>query len=238
MRRQHAFTLIELLVVIAVMSILAALVLPTIQSSLQSAQRASCKNNMRQLSAIMMQYTTSWNGFYPALCQDNHVLGGATNWNMPNFCYNNFFMDQLNALGRGVLFCPANENPEWHIYFNYAWGKQYALGYNLWGGRSWPEYRNQVGKHIANLSPANSKSTTVLISDQVRLWDGTWLRNNTPINNHVDQDGYAPAGGHAGYADGAVTWTSAPELNWDIYYKNVPAFPFERDWVFCLGFKR
>ena len=238
MRQRRAFTLIELLVVIAVIAILAALVMPVIMSAMESAQRANCKNNLRQLAATMMQYTASWKGFYPALCQENSVLGGATNWNMPNFCYNSFFMSQLNALGRGVLFCPANENPEWHILFGYTWGNQYAVGYNLWGGRSWTAYREQVAKHIPGRSPANSKPTAVLLSDQVRLWDGTWLRNNAPINNHLDRDGYAPAGGHAAYADGSVGWTAGDSLDWEIYYKNIPTNPFERDWVFCLGFQR
>ena len=46
---RHAFTLIELLVSIAVMAILAALLLPVLNHSRQSAWRAQCAGNLRQL---------------------------------------------------------------------------------------------------------------------------------------------------------------------------------------------
>jgi prepilin-type N-terminal cleavage/methylation domain-containing protein len=235
-RHCRAFTLIELLVVIAVIMILAALVMPAIQGALESAQKASCKNSMRQIYAATMLYSSASGSQYPPLDADNSVLGGATNWNMPNFCYNFVFMNTLNGLDRRVLFCPSEEYQEWHILMNYDWGKRYALGYTLWCGRTWPEYARQVGRYIPTGSPGTSQPTQVFMTDLVRRWDGTWLRSSYRINNHIRGD-FSPTGGHAIYVDGHAQWTHAEKLNWDIYYKNLAGAAYERDWVFCLGFE-
>lgn len=232
------FTLVELLVVISIIMLLSALIMPSIQSSMRQAYKASNVNNLRQIHSTVMQYTASWHGLYPDLCQSNELLGGATNWNMPNFVYNHYFVDQLNRLDRRVLFSPANENPEWHLKYGYTWGHDYAIGYTLWCGRSWPSYQEQVGEHIPARHTANTHPGSVLIADLLRLWDGTWLRSGTPINNWLKVGSFEPEGGHAAFADGSVSWTSVSEINWDIYYKNIPTVAYARDWVFFLGFKR
>ncbi len=61
----HGFTLVELLVVIAIIGILVSLLLPAIQASRESARRAMCTNQIRQLIVAIHDYEMA-HEHYPA----------------------------------------------------------------------------------------------------------------------------------------------------------------------------
>lgn len=90
-KRQRGFTLVELLVVIAIIGILVGMLLPAVQMVREAARRATCLNNMRQISLACHNYQSSNLKFPPGASQ---VVGGAG----PSFLVDLLpFMDQNNA---------------------------------------------------------------------------------------------------------------------------------------------
>jgi len=93
-RKVRAFTLIELLVVIAIISILAAILFPVFARARESARRASCLSNLRQIGLGMMQYTQDYDEHYPTAFPGKH--DGNTQWAKAGMPGMRFSVETLN----------------------------------------------------------------------------------------------------------------------------------------------
>lgn len=71
-----AFTLVELLVVIAITVVLLHLLVPAVFMARESARRAHCGNNLRQLGLAVLSYEQHKGGCRPrAWCRSGPIVG-------------------------------------------------------------------------------------------------------------------------------------------------------------------
>ena len=108
-----SFTLIELLVVIAIIAILSGMLLPAMGKAKESANRAGCVNNLKQIGTKMVMYEND-NGSYPLGLVET---GGSDNKNYAWHMYLFGVVDTSNKIGiwqktpegnLAVLRCPSD----------------------------------------------------------------------------------------------------------------------------------
>ena len=144
----NPFTLIELLVVIAIIAILAAVLLPALQSARGRGRSAGCISNLKQLGMMQFQYADlSDNWLCPAYYSTSD--GGMIYWDFASGSDGREDKENssgilartlnLNGKNSGIHHCPDNNlNKEWSAENSgYGYNEFLSWEYDSWSGRQY-----------------------------------------------------------------------------------------------------
>ena len=123
------FTLIELLVVIAIIAILAAILLPALNSARERGRSASCISNLKQFGTAFDIYTDANEDFYPCF----HTINRAFDFGNGSGPNKNWFyvLFSTGVLDVQSFVCPTLPlNPEYMPYKGSAPTARSHYGYN------------------------------------------------------------------------------------------------------------
>jgi prepilin-type N-terminal cleavage/methylation domain-containing protein/prepilin-type processing-associated H-X9-DG protein len=102
MRRNRAFTLIELMIVIAIIGVLIGLLMPAVSGARESARKAACTSNLRQIGAGLMAYAGDNNRRLPYFTD----AGSDQLWELSPNTRDSIFK---GITARDVFYCPSSD---------------------------------------------------------------------------------------------------------------------------------
>ena len=188
----HTFTLIELLVVIAIIAILAAILLPALNSARERGRTASCINNLKQLSMIYFSYADNNDGWILPACTTVGSTNGAWSAHVAAALYGVSYTDiTAGQIGQykensgnnvEVFTCPS-ESCEIGISNKFRFG-HYGVNANLAG------YAGNTSRAPRRESTVTQASAAVTLADHTLKTDHSF----TSLNTGLDGIAYDTAG--------------------------------------------
>jgi len=223
-----AFTLVELLVVVGIIAVLAALLIPSLKSAREKAQRAMCANRLRQLAAAAISYGTDNHGHLPRGNRDGDDVQHCIY--LSRETYNVF----LRSLGRPVPTKVPGQNPAGdpamacpNLYGNdsnplpYDTAQGWVIGYNYLGDHKMLEVNNHwvVPSPVrltdrgslplwSDLNDWSPRDRWTIVPHQKSGGGGYFVGDN----GGREPDEFGAAGGNVAFLDGSVRWKASGRL--------------------------
>ena len=122
------FTLIELLVVIAILAILAALLMPSLRTAMETARKAACMSNQRNVGGFVLAYANDHDDKAPPLWMPADSL----TWH--NRLIDLGYTENPAPDRQNVFLCPSHRPNAWTSRAYVTQEKSYAYGFRYLPG--------------------------------------------------------------------------------------------------------
>ncbi|RYX80375.1 DUF1559 domain-containing protein [bacterium] len=174
------FTLIEILIVIAIIGLLAAILFPVFARARESARRASCQSNLKQIGIALLQYTQDYDETFPCFYALAYSAG---------ITHNTWRALQPYSKSQQIFYCPSTTTYT-NCYQDTECtdtGKEITYGFNagpVWQQESGSvlgglyrevDYQSQDGAQFITIKGTHqahiaSPSTMFMASDAYDTW--------------------------------------------------------------------
>jgi type II secretory pathway pseudopilin PulG len=212
-------------VVVAIIAILAALFLPALQNTKESARRAQCMNNLRQIFLMCSSYAADNDGWFPQGGNVNFPSKDA--WFFTRGGTNCSWFPKINRSPSSefqtVYRCPSLRSGRNASFNSFGWCSYVYLGgerYGLGGGGSY--YGWQPSQFFNGFKVTPKAELADNPAQAALIMDNAWVSNSTaycyyftdttcfPAINHSNPDGTLAFGENIVFVDGHGEWVANP----------------------------